>query len=117
MLRLIPLPLLLTAVSAAHAQPVAITPGEGFEVERYTVALRPDLATTAVAGTETIVVRGTSDRVTQLAFSANALRVSEATVNAAPVTTFSTGEALVFALPRALRRGERATLQFRIEGT
>ena len=109
--------LFLTVVSGAHAQSMTITPGEGFEVERYTVALRPDLATTAVSATETIVLRGTSDQVTQLAFTANALRVSEATLNATPVEAFSNKEALVFALPRALRRGERATLRFRIDGT
>jgi aminopeptidase N len=55
--------------------------------------------------------------VTHLAFTANALRVSEATLNAVPVEAWSNNEALVFTLPRALRRGERATLRFRIDGT
>src|SRR5690606_29449048 len=113
----ISLPLLFTLGSIAHAQPVTISPGEGFDVERYTVALRPDIETTALSATETILVRATSAQVTLLAFTPNALRVSEATLNSEPVEVFSTEDALVFALPRALRKGERATLQFRIEGT
>ena len=112
-----PLPLFLAMASGAHAQSVTITPGDGFEVERYAVVLRPDLATTAVSGTETIAVRGTSGQVTQLAFTANALGVSEATLNGAPVQVTSNKDAVVFALPHALRRGERAKLRFRIAGT
>jgi len=52
--RFVILPMLLASVSSAGAQPVTIAPGNGFEVERYVLTLRPDLATTAVAGTETI---------------------------------------------------------------
>lgn len=111
------LPLLLLMASGAHAQSVTITPGSGFEVERYAVALRPDLATTAISGTQTIILRGTSDGVTQLAFSTNSLRISEAMMNAAPVQVSSREDAIVFTVPRALRRGERATLRFRIDGT
>ncbi len=111
------LPLILAGVFSADEQPVTIAPGDGFEVERYAVALRPDLATTAVSGMETIVVRGTSDRVTRLAFTANALRISEATVDAAPVQVSSTKDAIVFTLPRALGKGGQATLRFRIDGT
>ena len=77
MFRMILLPLLLAMSSNVHAQSVRITPGDGFEVERYAVALRPDLATTAVSGTETIVVRGTSDRVTQLAVNTNCVTRSD----------------------------------------
>lgn len=117
MFRMTLLPLFFAVASGVHAQSVTITPGDGFEVERYAVALRPDLATTAVSGTETIIVRGTSDRATQLAFTANALRISEATLDAAPVQVSSGKDAIVFTLPRALRKGERATLRFRIEGT
>ena len=109
--------MLLAAASSAEAQPATIAPGHGFEVERYAVALRPDLATTAVSGTETIVVRGTSDRVAQLAFSGNALRISGATVDGTPVQVSSTREAIVFTLPQALRKGRQATLRFRFDGT
>jgi aminopeptidase N len=109
--------LLLAAASSAGAQPVTLAPGDGFEVERYDVALRPDLATTVVSGTETIVVRGTSDRVAQLAFTANALRIGEATVDGAPAEVSSTGDAIVFTLPQALRKGRKATVRFRFDGT
>jgi len=117
MIRMVLPPLLLGMAAGAQAQSTVIAPGEGFEVERYTVALRPNLATTALSGTETIALRGTSDRVTRLAFTANALRISEATLDAAPVQVSSDKDGIVFALPRALRRGERGTLRFRIDGT
>lgn len=107
---------LATAVSA-EAQPVTIAPGTGFEVERYAVALRPDFATMAVSGMETIVVRGTSDRVMQLAFTANALRITDATVDATPVKVSLGKDAIMFTLPRDLRKGNKATLRFRIDGT
>ena len=108
---------LLAVASGAAAQPAAIAPGTGFEVERYVVALRPDLATTAVSGTQMIIVRPTSDRLTRLSFTANALQISEATLNGAPVAVSSGKDGQVFTMPRALRRGERATLRFRIDGT
>lgn len=111
------LSVLLAAATNTEAQSATIAPGDGFEVERYVVALRPDLATTAVSGTETIVVRGTSDRVTHLAFSANALRIGDATVDAAPVQVSSTTDGIVFTLPQALRKGRKVTLRFRFEGT
>jgi aminopeptidase N len=110
-------PLLFAVASSAGAQPGTIAPVDGFEVERYAVALRPDLATTAVSGTETIVVRGMSDRLTQFSFTANALRISEATVDATPVQVSSGKDAIVFTLPRPLRKGGKATLRFRFDGT
>lgn len=103
-------PLLLAAASANAA------PGEGFEVERYAVALRPDLVTTAISGTETIVVRATSDGVARLAFSANALQISAATADGRAVEVTSAGHAIVFALRRPLRKGGAVTLRFRIDG-
>jgi aminopeptidase N len=111
------LPVLLAAATNAEAQSTTIAPGDGFEVERYAVALRPDLETAAVSGTETIDVRGTSDRVTHLAFSANALRIADAMVDATPVQVSSTTDAIVFTLPQALRKGRKVTLRFRFEGT
>lgn len=109
-------PILFTITSAAHAQPPAITPGEGFEVERYAISIRPDLATAAVSGVETIVVRATSDRVARLAFTGNALRINGATIDGAAISVSSSTAGIVFDLPRALRKGGRATLRFRIDG-
>lgn len=116
MLRAVSPALLLAAVAtAAGAQP-PIAPGSGFEVERYAVAIRPDLATGTLSGTETVVVRGTGDGVTRLAFSPNALRIGDATVDGAPVRVLSSEDAVVFALPRPLRRGDEVAIRFRIEG-
>ncbi len=109
--------LLLFAASGAAAQPAPIVPGEGFEVERYTVALRPDLATRAMSGAETIVVRSASDRLARLSFTGNALRISEATVDGKPVEVSASKDAIVFPLPRVLGKGRRATLAFRFDGT
>ncbi len=117
MTRFVLLPILLAASAGVEAQPATTAPGNGFEVERYTVSLQPDLATTAVAGAETIVVRGTSDGATQLAFTANALRISDATVDGSPVQVLSNKDAIVFTLPHSLRKGGRATLRFCIDGT
>jgi len=109
--------MLVAATPGAGAQPAGVAPGYGFEVERYAVALRPDFATTAVSGTETIVLRITSDRLTQLAFSPNALRISEATADTTPVQVSSRKDAIVFILPRPLRKGSKITLHFRMKGT
>lgn len=109
--------LLLIAASSAWAQPATVAPGDGFEVERYAVVLRPDQATTFVSGTETIVVRATSNRVAELSFTANALRISEATVHGTPVQVSQGKDAIIFTLPRPLRKGGKATLRFRFAGT
>lgn len=106
--------LLLALLLAAPAQ--AQAPGEGFEVERYTVALRPDLTTTAIAGTQTITLRATA-ATTRLAFSPNALAITAAAANGAPVAASTTPEAITFTLPQALRPGQRLTLAFHFAGT
>ena len=116
MYRIVILPLLLTAASSAGAEPTTIIPGDGFEVMLYTVVLRPDLSTTAVSGTEVITVKSKSDGLAQLSFTANALQISEATFEGTPVQVSSNKEAIVFGLPRILRKGDTATLRFRIDG-
>lgn len=69
------------------------------------MALRPDL-TTAVSGTQTIVVRATADRVARLAFSGNALRIDEASANCVAIYVHSDRNAIIFILPRSLRTGQ-----------
>ena len=107
----------LLATAPAVAQPLASAPGVGFDVERYAVTLRPDLKTTSVTGKETIVVRAMSDGVKQLAFTANALTISEATLDDAPLRVSSGKDAIRFTLPRTLRKGQTATLRFSFAGT
>lgn len=110
---------ILVAASAvatgAAAQTGAPAPGAGFEVERYAVTLRPDLATTAVAGTQSITLRGTQ-RVSQLVFSPNALRLHAASLDGRAVTVVSRADGVVFELPAPLEKGASATLRFALEG-
>jgi aminopeptidase N len=107
---------LLAATSAAAAQPSAPAPGEGFQVERYEVELRPDLDTTAISGSESIAVESAVDGLAKLAFSANALRITGATMDGAPVAAQSSEEAIIFTLPHPLGKGGKAVLRFRMEG-
>ena len=113
------LPPFLLAVpfaTAAAAQVPVPAPGDGFEVERYEVALRPDLATAALSGSETVRLRSTRDGLDRLVFSPNALRISAATVDGRPLAASSTSEGIAFVLPRPLDAGETATLAFRMSG-
>lgn len=110
-----PLALVLGLATPSLAQ--ITTPGEGFQVERYALALRPDLATGAVSGAETIVLRSTSDRLARLVFTANALRIARASLDGAPVQVTSSQDGIVFTLPGPLRKGARAELSFSLAGT
>ena len=110
-------PLLLLASYSAQAQPAIISPGDGFDVARYSVVLRPDMTTTAVAGVETITLDITSDQLKHVAFTTNALKISGATVNDKPVEAISSKDSIAFTLPNVLERGRRITLRFKFEGT
>ncbi len=98
----------------AWAAPLA--PGDGFDVERYTVALRPDMQTTAIAGSEKIRLRATADGVTHLAFSTNALQITRATLDGQRVEIASRGDATLFILSGPLAKGHKATLEFQFSG-
>ncbi|MCC5087521.1 M1 family peptidase, partial [Xanthomonas campestris] len=91
-------------------------PGAGFEVEGYQLQLRPDLSTTALSGVQRIRLRSTSDYLTQLTFSPNALQVLSAELNGQPIAVTSTTDGITFALPSALAKGARASLTFKIVG-
>jgi aminopeptidase N len=104
---------LLAAASGASAQPA---PGEGFQVERYEVELRPDLATTAISGSESIAIQSTSSGLAFLSFTANALRITGATADGSPVRVESSTDAIVFTLPKPLEKGGKAKLRFHIDG-
>lgn len=101
-------PLAATTLVLACVPPaVAKAPVEapGFTVERYGLALTPDLATKAVAGTETIAFR-TTGGLRALAFSPNALTIDSARVGGRPVVVTKREDALVFELPEAAGSGE-----------
>lgn len=108
---------LAQAQAQAEAEADALVPGQGFEVVRYEARLRPDLATTAIAGSQVIVLKGTGGGATSLVFSPNALRIANATLDGRPVTATSMSQGIVFALPAPLRAGQSATLRFELAGT
>lgn len=104
-------------LSLLLAQPAAAAVGAGFEVRRYAVALRPDVAAASVSGTETIEIRSTSAGLTQVAFSPNALRISAASVDGVAIAVHSGKDGHIFVLPRPLANGRTATLRFAMVGT
>jgi aminopeptidase N len=103
--------LLLWAAPLTAAQP-----GEGFDVERYTVSLKPDLTTTELSGSETVTLRATNDGVKQIVFSPNALMISEARVDGKPVVVTAGKDGISFTLPYTLAKGRKANLSFRFTG-
>ena len=110
-------PLLALALLGTAAARAERPPGHGFEVERYTVSLRPDLSSTAMAGSEEITVRVTADQVTRLAFTSNALRITGADLEGAPVAVSTAADGLIFTLPSPVLQGAEVTLRFDFDGT
>jgi aminopeptidase N len=113
-------PIGLAAWLAAFAQSPAAQdpePGAGFDVERYAVAMTPDVATRSVSGTEEITLRSTSPALLRLPFSPNGFAIDQATADGRPVRVVSTAERLVFELPAPLRANARTVLRFRFRGT
>jgi aminopeptidase N len=108
--------LIFTTLSGAHAQVEIVQAGNGFDVIRYTVRIRPDLRTTSVSGIETIELKTTIDDLKHLSFSANALQISGATVNGVAVDVTSGKDGIVFLLPLALKKGQRSKLVFQFSG-
>lgn len=74
-------------LAAAAAHPAGAAPGDGFQVEQYRVELRPDLATTAITGRQSITIEATGADLAQVTFSPHALTIAEATLDGAPVHT------------------------------
>jgi len=100
----------------ATAAPLAAQTGEGFQVERYGVELRPDLASGAVSGRETIRIEATEADLRALVFSPNALTVSDALVDGEPAAVTSGENGIVFSLPRAKQPGATVELSFAFSG-
>lgn len=108
--------IVIASTTHALAQSPPINPDERFDVEHYHIQIRPDLKTTAVAGTEAIVLKSLSEGASRLSFSANALRISQATIDGKPVTVSTNASATDFVLPRPMKKGQRSILRFRFEG-
>ncbi|WP_239017796.1 M1 family metallopeptidase [Sphingomonas aracearum] len=94
----------------------ANTPGEGFEVASYRLALTPDIRNRTVAGRETILLRATMEGVRRLRFSANALSIDTATLDGVAIPHSVEGDVLGFDLPRPLRRGHAMKLELSYHG-
>lgn len=108
--------LMVLFAAPTAATPMPATPGEGFEVERYEVSLRPDLASMAVSGRETIRFKSTVDGLDRLVFSPNALQIEKATLDGQPLPIDKTANGIAFALPRTLSKGETSRLAFEMHG-
>jgi aminopeptidase N len=108
--------LLLLACSAqASAQPARPPDGMPIDVVRYSLALRPDLQSGSVSGTETVqfIIRKASG---EIAFSPNALKVHRATIDGKPVRVSSTQGAVIFTAGVTLPAGHISTLQVVFSG-
>jgi aminopeptidase N len=109
----------LATLMSAHAAPAASEPaavGAGFDVERYAVALTPNLAEKSVTGTEVITVRSLRDGLGSLVFSPNGLTIDGATVNGRAAQVKSDASGIAITLPAPLARGRSATVALRFHG-
>lgn len=105
-----------TALPLPGAAPARATPGDGFDVLAYRLALTPDLSSRMLAGRETIRLRATADGLRMLSFSPNALAMDKATIDGDPVVVRSGGGELAFDLPRPLAAGKTVTLELFFHG-
>lgn len=108
--------LLLVGASPSIPVTVTATPGDGFEVTSYSLALTPNISAKTIAGRETITLRATIDGVQRLNFSANALTIDSASVDGVPLVHSVQGNVLGFDLPRPLRRGRGVSLRVLYHG-
>lgn len=100
----------LIVMALALAQPARSEGAPDIDIERYALALTPDIRNRTVAGRETITLRATRDAVRRLDFTGNALVITRATLDGVPVSHSMQDGVLSFALPRPLRRGRQEML-------
>lgn len=108
--------ILLAAGPGVSAQVAAPAPGEGFDVSRYDVVLRPDLMDRSLSGHTRIHLRTTASALRSLSFSPNALEVVSAAVNGRVVSVRRTDAALTFDLAEVAPRGRRLVLDVQHRG-
>lgn len=94
----------------------ATAPGEGFDVLRHELALRPNLALGTVSGEQTIRLRVTAARLDQISFSANALDITQAWLGNRSLQVRRDDNALSFDMPRPLVRGQLVSLRLIFQG-
>ena len=104
-------------VSSICLPAVAVAdPGEGFQVERYEVALRPDVQSGAISVHEVMRIEATIADLRSLVFSPNSLDVADARMHGEPLTVISREDGIEFVLPQALTKGDKAELSFSLTG-
>lgn len=92
-------------------------PGDGFQVEFYGLALRPDIASGTISGRQILRIEVTAADLHSLVFSPNALSLVDARMEGQQLTVISRAEGIEFVLPRALNPGEKADISFTFSGT
>lgn len=110
------LALLVIAVCAKPPLAFADSPGDGFDVIHYDLAIIPEEQGQLVAGKEKIRFQITADQVRRLTFTGNALTIEEATVDGLPAKAVVSGDALSFDLPEPFPKGRIATLEVSYSG-
>ncbi len=108
------LALLLALPAQADERPMI---GDDFSVDRYDIALRPDLATGTVSGRESVTIVATSAGVAKVVFSPNALGIESAAAGGQPLAVTSDAQGIAITLPHALAAGERLELELTFAGT
>ncbi len=93
-----------------------VSPETGFDVIAYDVSIEPDIGNASVRGVETIRLRVQADGLVRLAFSPNALSISNATLDGSPIVVESTVQALTFMPAAPLRKGQAILLSFAFKG-
>ena len=118
MIRIMFAPLLAGTALGLLCSPAlaANSPGDGFEVVSYSLALTPDIGTKSVAGRETITLRATEDSIRRLNFSANALDIDSARLDGVALAQTVKGDVLAFDLPQPLQRGRTVKLELSYHG-
>lgn len=106
---------MMPAVAIALAGIVSASPPP-FESVSYDVSLTPDFTMGVLSGVEHLRIRSLSDGLDAVSFTANSQTVN-ATLDGEVVTVTTEGKRRIFHLPRALRKGEEATLAMRFSGT
>jgi aminopeptidase N len=87
-----------------------------FDVQRYDLALSPDVAAKTLSGREVITLRVTRDGLQRLSFSANTLSIDSASLDGQPATVRATADALEIETPEPLARGRIVTLALAYHG-
>jgi aminopeptidase N len=94
----------------------AAAPAPAFKSVSYDIAITPDFATGVVSGVEYLRFQSLADGLDAVSFTASPLAVNATLDGQDGVTVTTEGNRRVFHLPRALHKGEGATLAMHFSG-